>query len=152
MKEIPLTQGKVALVDDEDFSRVSALKWYAWRGQDGNWYARASANSKYMHRFVRADIRGMVDHRDGNGLNNQKQNLREATDSQNQANRRKRRPTSSQFKGVNWHEGTQKWRAQIKLLGKSRHLGLFLTESGAARAYNDAARLIFGEFASLNPA
>lgn len=156
MKEIPLTQGYVALVDDEDFERVNAFKWFAVRDKR-KVYARRSGErvgksrlNVHMHRFILGCDK-QVDHIDDNGLNNQKRNLRLANDSQNRANQRKQsRPTTSKFKGVSWHRAANAWVAQIGVNGTRKHIGTFKDEVDAAQAYNFMAEEIFGEFASYN--
>jgi hypothetical protein len=159
MKTISLTQGKVALVDDENFEWLSQFKWYARKHilkNRTNWYAVrnitvASGKQKtvQMHRIIAA-VAGFpqIDHRDGNGLNNQRENLRPATCRQNQHNQRKRISCSSKFKGVCWDRQNGKWRADIRLPGYRLHLGLF--EEDAAKAYDKAARQLFGEFSFTN--
>ena len=93
----------------------------------------------------------MIDHRDGNGLNNRHTNLRPATDSQNQANKRKpKNGVTPSFKGVFWHGRDMKWAARIRVNGKRKYLGYFHSEVEAARAYDAVALLHFGEFAKLN--
>ena len=92
----------------------------------------------------------LVDHRDGNGLNNQRSNLRPATHAQNLQNTRKRAGTTSRFKGVCWNKKKQAWVAFIKHEGKKKYLGCFSSEEVAARAYDFAASETFGEFACLN--
>lgn len=154
-KEISLTRGKVAIVDDEDYERLSQYKWrcnshgYAvrseWRG------AGLLPRFIAMHREVLgADGNVRADHIDGNRLNNQKFNLRECTESQNQMNRGKHVRTSSQYKGVSFFKETSRWRAYIQLEGKGKHLGFFDNEVEAAKAYNVAAKQFYGEFARLN--
>jgi len=155
MKEIQLTQGLVALVDDEDFERVNAFKWHAF--SRNHWVTYAARNlprdgSKrqriFMHTFI-TGVRG-ADHRDNNGLNNQKSNLRPATGTQNNANARKRKGASSRFRGVSWKSSESKWWAQIQKHGKAESLGLFADEVDAATAYNLRVHELFGEFAKFN--
>src|SRR6185369_4370410 len=106
MKEIQLTQGKVALVDDEDYEGLSAFTWHAYCNQNGGWYARSSSLSRknggkhlWMHRLILNCPNGkQVDHKDGDGLNNQRYNLREATQAQNMYNMGLRADSKSGFK------------------------------------------------------
>jgi hypothetical protein len=92
-----------------------------------------------------------IDHQDGNGLNNQKYNLRICTTAQNGANQRTQsRKKSSRFKGVNWDKDRQKWYAHIKVNQVLKNLGRFSSEIEAAKAYNKAAIIAFGKFAKLN--
>lgn len=147
-REIPLTQGKVALVDDDDYEWLSQYKWcfegrYAHRGHEGH--------HVYMHRMIVNAPKGMeVDHHDGNKLNNQRGNLRITTRGGNNANRPKRnnRTYHSQYKGV--YKNRKAWRVSFGTNGKSTDLGSFATEIEAAKAYDAAARAHFGEFARLN--
>ena len=156
MKEIKLSQfGKkrslnlVALVDDEDYHFVNQIKWYADK-RSGRFYARHG--QLHLHRYILCvtDEKIMVDHIDGDALNNQKSNLRKATRSQNGANRIKKTVTSSQYVGVSFHRVTNKWMANIRKDKKLRFLGRFENETDAALAYNKAAVEVHGEFASLN--
>ncbi len=146
MKEIMLTQGKVARVDDEDFLFLSQSSWYAHQ-IEGRWYA-CRGNMEYMHRVLCAG--DYVDHRDGDGLNNTRGNLRTATNQQNARNAKRHRDGSSQYKGVYRDNRRGKWVAQIGLSYRSKQLGRFSTEAAAARAYNSAAIEHFGDFARLN--
>ena len=161
MKKIPLTQGKFALVDDEDFERVSQFKWHANRRiykKNNTQYTFYASTIIYknnkrlylrMHQFIMGVQNGYeADHKDGNGLNNQKSNLRRATHSQNLANQKKSRG-KSKYKGVHQCE-RGRWRACITYNNKNIKLGRFDTEIEAARAYNIKAEELFGEFACIN--
>jgi hypothetical protein len=165
MKEIPVSGGLVALVDDEDEEIVQGYKWRALLSPlSRTVYARAFVRGSVperrvlMHRLILAAPEGIdVDHTDHNGLNNQRSNLRLATESQNLHNADKHRmrggrPTTSTFKGVFWHKGKGRkhWYAQAGHEGKQVSLGQFLTEREAALAYNAFATNHFGEFARLN--
>lgn len=161
MKEIQLTQGKVALVDDEEFEFLNEFKWQAHKHRDTNESYYAITNVKLgvnkwksikMHRLIMkvVDPKILVDHRDRNGLNNQKINLRTATRLDNAANRNSKPNTTSKFLGVSWHIARNKWRANIQKNKKIKHLGYFINEIEAAKAYNNAAILTHGEFANLN--
>lgn len=159
MKEICLTRGKVALVDNEDYEYINQWKWKADEpGKTGKFYAsrtyKLNKKNKYisMHRVILNlhDSKIFVDHIDRNGLNNQKYNLREATPLQNACNRTKSANLTSKFMGVNFKKDRNKFRAGIKNQKKSIHLGYFENEIDAAKAYNEAAIKIHGSFASLN--
>lgn len=150
MKEIPLSQGKVALVDDEDYEVLHLSKWCAQRSRSGiTFYAERSIyhpggrwTHEKMHRFVlawaldRELIKGeKVDHRNGDGLDNQRSNLRVATNAQNLRNcYRHAANASSRFLGVSWHKANGKWTAQIGVNGKKVYLGIHATEMAAAQA------------------
>ena len=161
MKTIPLTQGYAALVDDEDYEKVTQFQWQAKvdRRKDGTvkcvyakrgiWRPELKQNeTQKLHRFIMGvtDSDVKVDHIDHNGLNCQRNNLRVATGTQNNYNSTKRRNTSSTFKGVYWHEKAGKWQA----CAQREYLGLFTDEIEAARAYDVVAKQLFGEFANLN--
>jgi hypothetical protein len=155
MKTIQLTRGKVALVDDCDYERLSMLEWCALK-HPSTFYAVKSGRTAtgrkmtYMHREILKPPHNMqCDHIDGNGLDNRRCNLRICTQAENLRNGRAR-AGSSRFKGVSWHKSGQKWLAQIKDDGKTIYLGLFPDETEAARAYDAAARELFGEFARPN--
>jgi len=161
MKQIPLTQGKVAIVDDCDYDFLTQWTWCVSIRPDGRPYAvRASRGSKgkhhvLMHREVahRAGLLGQyVDHRNNTRpLDNRRANLRPATKSQNGANRGPTRLNTSGYKGVFWHKRGRKWQAQIIVNQTAIHLGLFVDKIAAARAYNQAAIEYFGTFAYQNP-
>lgn len=151
-KEIVLSNGMVAKVDNKDFELVSQHNWYATKQED-RFYASAWINGRNvsMHRLILGSEAGEldIDHKDTDGLNNTRENLRIATRSQNVANSRKQKGTTSRFKGVHvMKEGYIK--AYIMHQYRRIHLGYFPTEEDAARAYDEAARLYFGEFARPN--
>ena len=154
MKEILLTQGKVALVDDEDFERLNQYKWYAsWDRY--NWYAtrythRIAGNRNLirMHREIMNAPKGIqVDHRNGDGLYNLKENLRLATTQQNAFNKNAHKDNKIGVKGVTWKNHARKFRAQIKANNKIIHLGYFSVLGDADSAYRKAEEKYFGEFA-----
>jgi len=149
MRGIPLTRGFVALVDDDDVPIVAGRSWCARTDpKSGHTYA-VSAGGVQMHRLILGAQDGVqVDHIDCNSLNNCRPNLRTCTPSQNLANSRSHRDSLSSYKGVSWWRG--KWRAQISSHRVKIHLGGFADEESAARAYDNAALHLFGEFARLN--
>ncbi len=154
MKEIPLTQGKVALVDDEDYGRVSAYRWMAW-WNGHRWYAITKIDSQrvLMHRFVLAAAPDQqIDHINGDGLDNRRSQLRFVTSQQNSMNRGLRRGANNQYKGVSMTNppSMSTWKAQILVDGKRLYLGSYRTPEDAAKAYDAAAKEHFGEFAWLN--
>lgn len=149
MKEIQLTQGKVTIVDDEDYEILNQYKWYA-NFNSGNYYAM---NNKLgsMHRFIAKTPKGLVtDHINHNTLDNRRDNLRVCTLQENNKNRNKRNNTSSKYMGVTWFKVVNKWKSQIKVDKNVIYLGSFSDEKEAAIAYNKAAIQYFGEFANLN--
>jgi len=155
-KTIPLTQGKVALVDDQDYEWLNQWKWQ-YKPTPNTGYAVRSVGPRhkqkrvYMHRIILNPPSGKeTDHINSNGLDNRRCNLRACTRSQNHMNRRKKAGCTSQFKGVAWNIYHQQWQASLMVDYKRQHLGLFENEQDAARAYNAAARERFGEFARLN--
>lgn len=152
---ILLTQGKVAVVDDCDYPELSKHNWCAVKDHHTFYACRAvtiSPNKQkriLMHREIVGGVL-KIDHRDGDGLNNRRHNLRPASTRQNGQNRRKMAPASSQYKGVCFSKQERKWMSRIAVLGRRMSLGYFCSEQDAARAYNDAAKKYFGEFARLN--
>lgn len=160
MKTIELTMGRVALVDDEDYRWLYQIPWYAahlGNPRRSHWYAVTTDRAhRKMHRVIMNAPAGLVvDHIDGDGLNNQKENLRLATPAENAKNRRKlttangAEPTS-RFKGVNYSPTRSQWLARIQVDRVSTHLGYFGDEVEAAVAYDLAAKRLHGRFANLN--
>ena len=153
---IPLSQGLVALVDDEDIERVLALGvWSAFRvGHTAYAQHAMRENGRQrnvlLHRVVLDAQPGQeIDHINGNGLDNQKANLRLVSRSQNMANQRKTRG-ASRFKGVWWDKVNSRWVAHIRNKGRSYFLGRYVSEEDAARAYDTAAIETWGEYARPN--
>jgi hypothetical protein len=152
MREIPLTQGKVAFVDDEDFERISRYKWCATQNKR-NWYAVRNSPRHSGRRdrriLMHAEIIGGigVDHRNRNGLDNRRINLRFATEHQNRANARLSCKNTSGMRGVYWRKEYGKWRAMICVNYRIIHLGHFTDKITAAHARRQAELAYFGEFA-----
>jgi len=156
---IKLTQGKYAIVDPEDFEKLNAYKWYAVNNHNNTFYAaRGAERNNGKRKFVRMHQQIMkppkgycVDHENHEGLDNRKINLRIATPAQNSYNRKKiSKPSSSKYKGVSWVKRENKWQALIRYKGKRIFLGYFDDEIEAAKAYDEAAKKYYGEFAKLN--
>ena len=160
MKEIAITRGRIVLVDDGDYERLIRRKWqYLAKRDSGIGYAIRTdkINGKKCGVLMHREILGLpigreprVDHRDSNGLNNQKENLRIATQLENSRNRARGALNTSGYKGVCWHKRAKKWAVSIRYDGKRMHLGLFANKIAAAAVYDDAARKLFGEFAKCN--
>jgi len=150
MKKIKLTRGCFALVDDDDYEFINQFKWHVTTVKGGLKYAeRSVGKDKKMHRVIMPTPDGVyIDHIDGNGLNNQKHNLRRATSSQNGMNRVVSKNNISGYKGV--CPSRKKWMAKICVNGKVVFLGTFNTPIEAAKAYDKAAIDLFGSFAKLN--
>jgi hypothetical protein len=155
MLRILLAEETFAKIDDADLLLVSGFPWRALKPKPGNptTYAHAwnGYQSFYMHRLimgVKPDE--TVDHADGDGLNNQRYNLRIATRGQQQANRGGDRQSTSRYKGVFWNTERSRWQVTIGYEGKTHYVGRFDEEENAARAYDEAALAAFGSFARLN--
>ena len=160
MIEVPLTQEQVTLIDDEDCAILKQGSYCAVKKASG-FYARRNATKKdiacgspskvYLHREIMRAIKGeFVDHINGNTLDNRKENLRICSSKQNSRNSKKNKNNSSGFKGVAWHKSKKVWVAYIKVDYKNKHLGVYNTPENAAKAYDEAAKKYFGEFAKLN--
>jgi len=153
---IPLTQGLYALVDGEDYGWLNQHKWCVTKPKTGHTYYAMRVSSKKtieMHWEILGLEKGdkqWSDHQNGNGLDNRRCNLRPCISSQNHQNQKPIRGGTSKYKGVSWHKNAGKWQAHIKYYGKSKNLGYFSSEIEAAKAYNRAAKELFGEFAWLN--
>lgn len=152
---LPLACGRIALLDESDLPSVIRFKWCAVF-RCSTWYVSRSyredgrSKGEYLHRVIMAAPLGMlVDHINGDGLDNRRKNLRLCDQSQNQGNQHRIRDG---FRGVTWHKASNKWRAQICIFKKFVHLGLFESREDAAIAYDLAAMKHFGEFAQLNGA
>jgi hypothetical protein len=163
MKRISLTQGKFAMVDDVDFGWLSQFKWQAiktvrkWRTY---WYAMRATptrNGKRKNLRMHREILGLkkgdgkeCDHRNGDGLDNQRHNLRICTRSENSYNQLPERNRNSKYKGVAHCVGSKNWQVTICKNGKRLHLGCFKNEIDAAKTYDAKAKELFGEYALLN--
>lgn len=156
MKYIPLTQGKFAIVDDEDYEELSKYKWHLSKlsifyARKTRKYESGKFSTISMHRYLLNAQKGMfVDHINGNGLDNRRSNIRICTQKENNRNMRIGKKNKSGYKGVSWATDAQKWRAFIYVEGKNINLGRFSDKEAAAGAYNEAAKKYHGEFASLN--
>lgn len=159
MNQIALTQGQVAIVDDEDFDALNQFGWRAqWDPHTRGFYAVRSVPigggkraTVLMHRVITGAAKGTeVDHANQNTLDNRKANLRVCTASENARNRGKTARNTSGYKGVSFDKRTGKWDARIGLNGKRRHLGYFDTALEAAAAYDRAALEMHGTFARHN--
>lgn len=159
MKQVPLNLGrwkatiptKFALVDDADFELVSAYKWHA--SKDGTyWYAKTNRKTARgwrptsMHRMILGFPRALIDHRNLNGLDNRRHNLRLATKAQNAANSPGHRDRKSKHKGVCFEKFTGRWLAQLRVNGKWVFRARFDTEDQAGLAYKAAVEQHCGEF------
>lgn len=156
MKEIHLTKGQVALVDDEDYEYLNQWKWCAqWESHTKSYYAsrkrylgmingKRKQKTIRMHRLIMDAPTGkQVDHINHNTLDNCKENLRIVTNRQNKQNRKHK--GSSKYPGVSWIKSSSKWQATIHINGKNKNLGYFKEERAAAKTYENACRKLFNE-------
>lgn len=163
MKLIPVSNGRAfAIVDDTDYEALSEYRWSLaghkarYAAGTSRYAARASRSGSsrktlYMHRLVMNAPSGVnVDHANGNPLDNRRQNLRFCNQSQNNANGRMGRGTTSRYRGVFWDKARNRWRVSIQVRGRNNNIGRFTDETEAAKRYDVAAREAFGEFATLN--
>ena len=147
--EIKLSQNKIALIDKEDFIRVSQFTWFfSKKNKTGLGYAQRSQHIKlgfksyktktiYLHHFILGITTGEVDHKNGDPLDCRKDNLRVGTHQMNLCNRASRIGSTSKYVGVHFHKLTGKWRVQIKVEGKKKSLGLFVNPEEAKAARDD---------------
>jgi hypothetical protein len=154
VKRIPLTQGKYAIVDDDVYLWASQWRWHADKGHSVYYAVRREAGTRKwirLHREIMNAPDGVdVDHKDGDGLNNLRKNLRFCTNAQNQRNRGVQSNNTSGYKGVYWFKRSGKWKVQIEVAGKKIYLGLYTDLIEAAKAYDTAARKYHGRFAKTN--
>jgi len=161
-RRIPLSRGLFAIVDAIDYDWAMQWKWCAMRGKYTYYAMRGihrSVNNNHfhkgflMHRGIakRAKLKKsrLYDHRDGNGLNDTRSNLRPCSFSMSNGNTRKRKFCTSSSKGVCYDKSRKRWIGYISINHKTKFLGRFKTEREAARAYAKEAKIIFGEFARL---
>jgi hypothetical protein len=157
IKRIYLTQKQFTIVDEEDYDYLIQWAWHANRNKN-QYYAATNMKLKevaytcFMHNLIaeRMGIVGNADHKNRDGLDNRRSNLRLADDSQNNINRGLRLDSTSGYKGVCYRKDTNKWRAYITCKRERISLGSFKTAEEAAQAYNNAAIRLFGEYAYLN--
>lgn len=155
-KEIKLKNVMIILVDEDDIEMVMKIKWCVSKTRK-NYYAkgynRETGENILMHRYIMGvtDPKIQIDHKDGNGLNNTRANLRPANNSENQTNKAYKKPNAtSSYLGVSKFNEFRKWRAVICKDAKLYHLGYFVNEIDAAIAYNKKAIELHVEFATLN--
>lgn len=144
-KLIPTTKGEFAKVDNEYFELLSKYNWTSRNGYAFN------TTLGLMHRFIVKAPKGeLVDHKDGDPLNNRRENLRIATSAENSYNKSPSKSGTSKYLGVSWDNERGKWISQIGQYRVNYFIGRFDTEEKAARAYDKKARELFGDFANLN--
>lgn len=149
---IRLSNGAVATFDTNHFADVSKhRRWFNCNGYPSftNYNTDGTKSTIRLHQVVHPNS-DLVDHINGNRLDNTDLNLREATYKQNNANRGRVLKSISTYKGVTWDKSRNKWLAQIEIGGHCKHLGRYSNESDAAKIYNEAAKAAYGEFARLN--
>lgn len=148
------------MIDDQDYDFISQYKWFIYRctfkGKKARtMYAVSRINGKTirMHRLILGhnDPKTLVDHKDHNGLNNQRSNLRTATPQQNLFNCRPFKSNKTGFKGVSFHKGDKKYMVFLRVNGRNSYFGSYDSPSDAAKKWNELARQYHGEFAYQNP-
>ena len=158
-REIPLTQNKVAIVDDADYDWLSQWKWHAHKARSGGFYAIRAIQENGEQFIIRMSrqVLGLkqgdsrqADHQNHITLDNRRNNLRICTFQENSRNRESHSNTTSKFKGVSWYKPLKKWIAQITINGKVQNLGYWNMEEVAALRYDMVAIREFGDFVHLN--
>lgn len=154
---IPLTRGQIAIVDAEDFNWLSQWNWWANKTHSGTYTPTRHSETKNgkrlsvsMARTILGMTKRWIDHRNGDPLDNRKENLRKCTQPQNAKNRKLDHDSSSGYKGVSWHKHRKLWNARITINRKTLSLGYFPSIEKAAQVYDQAAQKYHGEFAHLN--
>jgi hypothetical protein len=156
IRHVELTRGFVAIVDVGDYEWLNGFNWFATLSKNGPYaYRTIQINGRgaslTMHRLITGAEPGeIVDHKDGNTLNNRRSNLRKCTQAQNLMNARLRSDNESGVKGVHFDRFRNKWAAFISINGRSKNLGRFATIDEAKSAYASAAVIHFGEFARVS--
>ena len=154
--KIPLTQGRYAKVDPEDYIWLSQFRWHCKSNSKAIYAVRTvtlDGKSKriFMHRLIaETPLHLVCDHINHDGLDNRRANLRNCTIRQNNVNSRAAAASTSKYKGVSWNRRRSKWVAYIKKDGRQRYLGSFTDQTQAAKAYDDAAKKLPGRFVALN--
>ena len=152
---VPLTRGYEATIDASDAHLIDGVNWHALVSRRTVYGARTDLSTGaprgvLLHRIIMGEPAGLeIDHIDGNGLNNARENLRVATAAQNKQNRKMQKNNASGLKGASWHKGDKKWQAVISFNGKSRYLGMFETKEDAHGAYCKASADLHGEFGNV---
>ena len=160
-KLIPLTKGRFAIVDVEDFQWLSQKEWQVHDKSKisyalgKKWLSHTKGITLAMHREIfkrhNINIEGMdIDHINGNGLDNRKNNLRRCTNQENQFNTRSHKIGSSGYKGVSWNKVDKKWQVYLRTKSKVHFCGQFKDKKSAAIAYDLMAKKLHGNFANLN--
>lgn len=159
MKKIKLTQNQYALVDEEDFDFINQFRWQAIYKPNSNYFIATKADKRingkqrhtYMHRLIMNAPTGLdIDHINHDGLDNRKCNLRLCTKKENRMNIKKKESRWG-YKGIDFRDSNKnKWIAQIKFNKKSIYIGCYPDKISAAKAYDEKAKELFGEFAHLN--
>ena len=148
--------GKIVKIDGTDYELFCSHNWYLFKGRNTDYLCTnirvdGKRRTAYLHRILLGCAKGeCIDHIDGNGLNNQRDNLRACSRSENQCNQIKNKNTSSIYKGVSWNRNKQRWECYINKNHKRVHIGKFKSEIEAAIKWDEQAKILHGEFARLN--